>query len=118
MSKVKKTSEVAILNAECLLKTLTDILQGRTQFDKDYSIINFGYLNKQGEIKKLRLKELKTSDTYANVEFLFEDITNKDVDTLILREQFNRNLEKIEEIYEKNTEEIKIKDGKIIEHRK
>jgi hypothetical protein len=118
MANNKNKQEVAILNAECLQKTLKEILKDRTKFDRDYSIINFGYLDKDGNIKKLRLKELKTSDTYANVEFLFEDITEKDVDTLVLREQFNRNLEKIDKVFKANTEEIKIKDGKIIEHRK
>lgn len=115
---MNKNKKIAIFNAESLKKVLTDILKDRSKFDKDYSIINFDYLDKDGNIKSLRLKELKTSDTYANVQFLFEDITENDVNDYILKEQFNRNLQKLNKFVKENTEEIKIKDGKIIEHRK
>ena len=39
-------------------------------------------------------------------------------DILKDRSKFNRNLQKLNKFVKENTEEIKIKDGKIIEHRK
>lgn len=114
----KEDKKVAIFNAECLEKTLHEILKGRTRFDRDYSILNFGYENEKGEVISLRVKSIITSDTYANVELLFENIKENDVKDLILREQYNKNLEKLNKFVRDNTEEIKFKDGKIIEHRK
>lgn len=110
--------KVALFNAECLKKTLTEILKGRDKFDRDFSILNFGYMDEKGDIKPLRVKSITTSDTFANIEFIFEDAKETDVRDLIYRKQFNKKMEELNKFVKDNTEEIKIKDGKIIEHRK